>query len=202
MTEETYPKLDLHKTLESLRNELEETKMNLTVLSTNLDQRDIDKHYAEALKSFCSNGLLGLTLMMVAGLLTSFLFTMLVYADSHVWIYLSKRSVFLCNVHYFIIKLFTVRSILYGDKSETAPLFPTNTQSTNVSPTALSQAGAINRTLLHHQQLHGLNENEGGALISNRNSSVVSKIGFVYLNTIQHDISCQSYKAVIYYKSL
>lgn len=91
MSQDVYPRIDIRHTLERMDNDLEETKRNLTVLSATLDRRSIDKHYADALKGLCGGGLLGLSLMMVAGLLTSFLLTILVYADSHAWIYLTKR---------------------------------------------------------------------------------------------------------------
>lgn len=91
MSQETYPRIDVHKTLEGMDNDLVETKRNLTVLSATLDRRAIDRHYADALRGLCGGGLLGLSLMMVAGLLTAFLLTILVYADSHAWIYLTKR---------------------------------------------------------------------------------------------------------------
>ncbi|XP_020715718.1 protein tweety-2 isoform X2 [Ceratitis capitata] len=142
MSQETYPRIDVHKTLEAMENDLEETKRNLTVLSATLDRRAIDRHYADALHGLCSGGLLGLSLMMVAGLLTSFLLTILVYADSHAWIYLSKRP-----------------SSLDIDKSETTPLFPSNAPSASISPTAPLHSGTMNRTLPHHQQsanTHGI----------------------------------------------
>lgn len=91
MSQDTYPRIDIQRTLHAMDNDLEETKRNLTMLSATLDRRAIDRHYAEALQGLCGGGLLGLSLMMVAGLLTSFLLTILVYADSHAWIYLSKR---------------------------------------------------------------------------------------------------------------
>ncbi|EDV92450.1 GH24927 [Drosophila grimshawi] len=138
MSQDTYPRIDIQRTLNAMDNDLEETKRNLTNLSATLDRRAIDRHYAEALQGLCGIGLLGLSLMMVAGLLTSFLLTILVYADSHAWIYLSKRPT------------------LDGDKSETAPLFSaSNAPSASISPTAPMSTGTINRTLLHHQQAHG-----------------------------------------------
>ncbi|BFG00267.1 hormone receptor 4 [Drosophila madeirensis] len=138
MSQETYPRIDVQRTLTAMDNDLEETRRNLTTLSATLDRRAIDRHYAEALRGLCGGGLLGLSLMMVAGLLTSFLLTILVYADSHAWIYLSKRPT------------------LDADKSETAPLFPaSNAPSASISPTAPLGTGTINRTLLHHQQTQG-----------------------------------------------
>uniref|UniRef100_A0A1B0FJ12 Protein tweety homolog n=1 Tax=Glossina morsitans morsitans TaxID=37546 RepID=A0A1B0FJ12_GLOMM len=175
MSQETYPRIDVHKTLEAMDNDLEETKRNLTVLSATLDRRAIDRHYADALRGLCGGGLLGLSLMMVAGLLTSFLFTILVYADSHAWIYLNKR-----------------RPSMDIDKSETVPLFPSNAPSANISPTApLHHTGTINRTLLHHQQLHGgMTTGSTGTLGSSRSNGTANglRTGFVatYNNPLHH----------------
>ncbi|XP_046867358.1 protein tweety-2 isoform X2 [Drosophila willistoni] len=138
MSQETYPRIDVQRTLNAMDSDLEETRRNLTTLSATLDRRAIDRHYEDALRGLCGGGLLGLSLMMVAGLLTAFLLTILVYADSHAWIYLSKRPT------------------MDADKSETAPLFPaSNAPSASISPTAPLSTGTINRTLLHHQQAHG-----------------------------------------------
>ncbi|XP_061400793.1 protein tweety-2-like isoform X1 [Musca vetustissima] len=170
MSQETYPRIDIHKTLQAMDNDLEETKRNLTVLSATLDRRAIDRHYSEALKGLCGGGLLGLSLMMVAGLLTSFLFTILVYADSHAWIYLSKR-----------------RPSLDADKSETAPLFPSNAPSANISPTAPAHhTGTLNRTLLHHQQAHGMGVGSSGTLgAATRSNGTANglRTGFASYNT-------------------
>lgn len=60
-------------------------------LSGKLDSHAIQEHYANATKSFCHGGLFGLSLMMLASLLTAFLLTILVCVDSHTWIYLTKK---------------------------------------------------------------------------------------------------------------
>ncbi len=62
-----------------------------TDLSVKLDSHSIQEHYANASKSFCHAGLFGLSLMMLASLLTAFLLTILVCVDSHTWIYLTKK---------------------------------------------------------------------------------------------------------------
>ena len=107
MSQDTYPRIDLGRTLEAMDNDLEETKRNLTILSATLDRRAIDRHYADALRDLCGVGLLGLSLMMVAGILTAFLFTVLVYCDSHAWIYLTKRYLFAYYFYPFPLSHFT-----------------------------------------------------------------------------------------------
>lgn len=94
MSREIYPRIDITTTTEALSKDLEEARGRLSVLTAMLDRRSIDKHYADALKGVCGGGLLGLSLMMAAGLLTAILLTILVYADSHAWIYLTKKQVF------------------------------------------------------------------------------------------------------------
>lgn len=56
-----------------------------------LDRRNVDRNYNLALKGLCGGGLLGLSLMMVAALVTALLLTILVCVDSHTWIYLTNR---------------------------------------------------------------------------------------------------------------
>lgn len=135
MSREANPRINISHAIENIDKELEDTKRKLSVLTGTLDRRLIDKHYEAALKGICGSGLFGLSLMMVAGLLTSFLLTILVYCDSHAWIYLTKKQPDV-------------------DKSETTPLFPTAPAPT-LSPTITTTGtSTINRTLLHHQQNH------------------------------------------------
>lgn len=60
-------------------------------LSMMLDSRAIHEHYSNASRSFCTGGLFGLSLMMIASVATALLLTILVCIDSHTWIYLTKR---------------------------------------------------------------------------------------------------------------
>ncbi|XP_055389212.1 protein tweety-2-like isoform X2 [Condylostylus longicornis] len=131
MSREVRPTIEIQGSCESMIKALQEIKEKLTTLSASLDHRNIDKHYLNALSGICGNSLLGLSLMMVAGILTAFLLTILVYAASHAWIYLTKKQSDI-------------------DKSETAPLFPASPAPTVSSPTApILGSGTLNRTLLH-----------------------------------------------------
>ncbi|XP_055857390.1 protein tweety-2-like isoform X1 [Episyrphus balteatus] len=171
MSQDVSPRIDIRHTLERMDNDLEETKRNLSVLSATLDRRFIDKHYADALRGLCGGGLLGLSLMMVAGLLTSFLLTILVYADSHAWIYLTKRPP------------------MEADKSETTPLFPiSSAPNASISPTLPAGTGTINRTLLHHQQAHSGTLSAGGGVGGtgghhHRNGTAGLRSGLAYTAT-------------------
>lgn len=74
-----------------IQSEIDNSKRTLGVLSTMLDRRVVQQHYLSATKGMCNGGLFGLTLMMIASLLTAFFLTILVCVDSHTWIYLSKK---------------------------------------------------------------------------------------------------------------
>ncbi|KAJ6636227.1 Protein tweety-2 [Pseudolycoriella hygida] len=128
--------IEVGQSIEQIERELSESKYQLQSLTGLLDRRNVEPKYALALKGLCGGGLLGLSLMMVASLVTAFLLTILVCVDSHTWIYLSNRRP-------------------YGDKSETTPFL--NSSASTASPTGpiLSGNSTINRTLLHHQQNQG-----------------------------------------------
>lgn len=79
------------QSIEQIDRELSDSKYQLQSLTGMLDRRYVDRNYNSALKGLCGGGLLGLSLMMVASLVTAFLLTILVCVDSHTWIYLSNR---------------------------------------------------------------------------------------------------------------
>lgn len=91
MSKDLYPRFDLKSKLDPIEKELTEGRAQLTTLVDMLDSRTVDKYYILAMKGICGGGLLGLSLMMVATLITAVLLTILVCVDSHTWIYLSKR---------------------------------------------------------------------------------------------------------------
>lgn len=85
------------QSIEQIDRELSDSKYQLQSLTGMLDRRYVDRNYNSALKGLCGGGLLGLSLMMVASLVTAFLLTILVCVDSHTWIYLTNR--FDANFH-------------------------------------------------------------------------------------------------------
>lgn len=91
MAKDLYPKIQLSKNIDPINRELIEGRQQLETLMSMLDQRAVDKNYIIAIKGLCNGGLLGLSLMMVASLISALLLTILVCVDSHTWIYLSKR---------------------------------------------------------------------------------------------------------------
>lgn len=91
MSRDVYPRIEFSKTIEQIERELDGSKYQLMVLTNMLDRRNVERNYNTALKGICNGGLLGLSLMMIASLITAFLLTILVCVDSHTWIYLTKK---------------------------------------------------------------------------------------------------------------
>lgn len=65
----------------------------ITSLTTLVDCRALHAHYIEGTRGLCNIGLLGLALMLLSSILSGLLFTVLVWVDSHTWIYIRKRYV-------------------------------------------------------------------------------------------------------------
>lgn len=91
MSRDLFPQVVLGRTIESIDRELNDSKYELLGLTKMLDKQNVDKHYINAIKGICGGGLLGLSLMTLAGLIAAFFLTILVCVDSHTWIYLSNR---------------------------------------------------------------------------------------------------------------
>lgn len=93
MSRDIFPNVAIGRTMESIDRELSGSKYELLGLTKVLDRQNVDKHYITAIKGICGGGLLGLSLMTFASLVAAFFLTILVYVDSHAWIYLSNRYV-------------------------------------------------------------------------------------------------------------
>lgn len=149
-----YPRIEMSSKINRITAELDDSKRQLIALSAMADRRTAMEHYASATRGLCEGGLLGLTLMLLASLVSAAILSLLVCVDSHTWIYLTKKRP-------------------YEDKSETAPLFPPST----ASPSAPISSGTmtVNRTLLHAQTAtsNGSTGGVGGGLIptSGRNGT-------------------------------
>lgn len=64
----------------------------LTQLTTLVDCREIHDNYLNASRGLCEGGLTGLVLMLIASFVAAILLTIMVWVDSHTWIYIRKRS--------------------------------------------------------------------------------------------------------------
>ncbi|XP_037921875.1 protein tweety [Hermetia illucens] len=64
----------------------------LTQLTALVDCKAIHKNYLIAARGLCEGGLLGLVLMLIASFIAALLLTIMVWVDSHTWIYIRKRN--------------------------------------------------------------------------------------------------------------
>ncbi|XP_043490689.1 protein tweety isoform X6 [Polistes fuscatus] len=77
--------------LSSLLTDVNAVDRLMSGLATLLDCKPLHKQYVHAAKSLCHLGLYGLTFMLLASLAAGLFFTVLVWVDSHTWIYIRKR---------------------------------------------------------------------------------------------------------------
>uniref|UniRef100_A0A182M8X3 Protein tweety homolog n=1 Tax=Anopheles culicifacies TaxID=139723 RepID=A0A182M8X3_9DIPT len=64
----------------------------LTGLTALVDCRAVHYSYLVATRGLCECGLLGLVLMLIASFMAAILLTIMVWVDSHTWIYIRKRN--------------------------------------------------------------------------------------------------------------
>ncbi|CAB0042423.1 unnamed protein product [Trichogramma brassicae] len=84
--------LQLQPRFSSLTSDVNSIDKQLNSLQAMLDCKPLHHQYVQAAKSLCINGFFGLTLMLLASVAAGFLFTVLVWMDSHTWIYIRKRN--------------------------------------------------------------------------------------------------------------
>ncbi|XP_011881007.1 PREDICTED: protein tweety isoform X2 [Vollenhovia emeryi] len=82
----------LQPKLSSLSIDVNTVDRLVSGLATLLDCKPLHKQYVHAAKSLCHLGLYGLSFMLIASLAAGLLFTVLVWVDSHTWIYIRKRD--------------------------------------------------------------------------------------------------------------
>ncbi|XP_076623429.1 tweety isoform X3 [Colletes latitarsis] len=88
---ELFKKQQLQPKLSSLSTDVNTVDRLMSGLTTLLDCKPLHKQYVHAAKSLCHLGLYGLTFMLLASLAAGLFFTVLVWVDSHTWIYIRKR---------------------------------------------------------------------------------------------------------------
>lgn len=64
----------------------------LTELTALVDCKALHYNYLNATRGLCQSGLLGLLLMLIASFVAAILLTIMVWVDSHTWIYIRKRN--------------------------------------------------------------------------------------------------------------
>ncbi|XP_033224016.1 protein tweety isoform X1 [Belonocnema kinseyi] len=95
LAEQLFKDQQVSTKLISIRNEINTLERLWSGLQAFLDCKPVHKQYITGIKSLCHLGLYGLTFMLAASLVAGFLFTVLVWVDSHTWIYIRKRSDYL-----------------------------------------------------------------------------------------------------------
>lgn len=85
----------LHPNLDILTTEVKLASNLMSGLPAILDCRPINREYIHALTSTCDTALFGLALMLLAMAVAGFFFTVLVWLDSHTWIYIRKKREYL-----------------------------------------------------------------------------------------------------------
>ncbi|XP_012165772.1 protein tweety isoform X1 [Bombus vosnesenskii] len=88
---ELFKEQQLQPKLTSLSIDVNTVNKLMSGLTTLLDCKPLHKQYVHAAKSLCHLGLYGLTFMLLASLAAGLFFTVLVWVDSHTWIYIRKR---------------------------------------------------------------------------------------------------------------
>lgn len=90
LAEDLFKNQQLH--LSSLMIDVNSVEHLMSGLAPLLDCKPLHKQYVHATKSLCHLGLYGLTFMLLASLAAGLFFTVLVWVDSHTWIYIRKRQ--------------------------------------------------------------------------------------------------------------
>ncbi|BET00517.1 Tweety [Nesidiocoris tenuis] len=86
-----YKPSQLHPKLDMLSKEVKLAISLIQSLATKLDCTQIHNQYMSALHAVCEMALFGLTFMLAASIGAGFLFAILVWLDSHTWIYIRKN---------------------------------------------------------------------------------------------------------------
>ncbi|CAH1136041.1 unnamed protein product [Ceutorhynchus assimilis] len=87
-----FPKKGLEQKFNSLKNEIITADNIGTHLTALVDCRTLYTHYLRGARAICNVGLLGLTLMLISAVLSGLMMTILVWVDSHTWIYIRKKK--------------------------------------------------------------------------------------------------------------
>ncbi|XP_026686031.1 protein tweety [Diaphorina citri] len=94
-TSRTNPFHVVVKRLDILTTEVKLASNLMSGLPAILNCQPINREYIHALQSTCDTALFGLALMLLAMAVAGFFFTVLVWLDSHTWIYIRKKREYL-----------------------------------------------------------------------------------------------------------
>lgn len=82
----------LQPKLGAVTADLNTSERLLTHLTALVDCKALHYNYLNATRGLCEGGLLGLVLMLIASFAAAILLTVMVWVDSHTWIYIRKRN--------------------------------------------------------------------------------------------------------------
>lgn len=86
---------DMQPSLDKLTRYLKTANQNLATLAGLVDCSPLHRRYLDIVDVTCRKALFGLSFMLASAVGAGLLFTILVWVDSHVWIYLRKRKGYL-----------------------------------------------------------------------------------------------------------
>lgn len=86
-----YKSAGLQPKLGAVTADLNNSERLLTQLTALVDCKALHFNYLSATRGLCESGLLGLCLMLLASFTAAILLTIMVWVDSHTWIYIRKR---------------------------------------------------------------------------------------------------------------
>lgn len=89
---ELFPGKGLEPIFISLSNQINDADKLFDTLMTLVDCHALHALYLRGTRALCNVGLLGLFLMLTSSVLAGILLTILVWVDSHTWIYITKRK--------------------------------------------------------------------------------------------------------------
>ncbi|XP_035706722.1 protein tweety isoform X4 [Folsomia candida] len=95
ITSEVYPSGDVDTIIDGLFRELYNVEAYLQEIAARGECQPTHLHWKKGVEGVCGTSLFGLALLLVSGLATALLFTLLVGFDSHTWIYIQRRKRYL-----------------------------------------------------------------------------------------------------------
>lgn len=116
-----FPKKGLDTKFSSLKNEINSADGLVNTITSLVHCRTFHTHFLRGAKALCNVGLMGLSMMLVSALMAGFLLTVLVWVDSHTWIYIRKKKD-------------------YQDHNESDPFLPTAQASQAVAARTLQRS--------------------------------------------------------------
>lgn len=126
-----YKPNQLHPKMDMLSKEVKLASSMISSLVAMLDCGPIHREYLGALHAVCELALFGLSFMLAASIGAGFFFAILVWLDSHTWIYIRKKRD-------------------YSQVDEQDPFLPPTAASQAIAARALHSQGSYGRSIQHY----------------------------------------------------